>query len=228
MMDSIAFGVKQWHKIGGTKDRRTAMTKLSPKAGRGRPPTMKNPKEAILKSAAACFSDAGYEATSLNGIAHNLGMTKAGVYHYFPTKREIFDAIVSSVLKDMLIHSKSSCGGAENAPAELAAFVRAHAEFFEANQHKFSVLFNGRGGDKSDYTDDQITARRAYSDHLQAILERGVAQGSFEIEDTANFARAILGMLNWMSRWFDPQGEKTAAQIADGYTKILLNGVIPR
>jgi AcrR family transcriptional regulator len=53
----------------------------------GRPPKMEAPRERILAEATRLFSRAGYEATSLQEVAAAVGITKAAVYHYFPTKQ---------------------------------------------------------------------------------------------------------------------------------------------
>ena len=41
---------------------------------------------AVLREAAASFNYKGYHATSLTEIAESLGVTKAALYHYFPTR----------------------------------------------------------------------------------------------------------------------------------------------
>jgi AcrR family transcriptional regulator len=49
----------------------------------------------ILTAAVALFSERGYDSTSLAVIAEAVGMTKAHVYHYFPTKAAILEAALA-------------------------------------------------------------------------------------------------------------------------------------
>ena len=44
----------------------------------------------ILNAARKCFARAGFERTTLNGIAREAGMAKANIYRYFTTREEIF------------------------------------------------------------------------------------------------------------------------------------------
>lgn len=50
----------------------------------------------IIRAAADLFSEHGVSGTSLQMIANALGVTKAAVYHQFPTKDEIVIAVAQS------------------------------------------------------------------------------------------------------------------------------------
>ncbi|MEI2384684.1 TetR/AcrR family transcriptional regulator [Breoghania sp. JC706] len=191
----------------------------------GRPSTMRDPRRTICDAAAALFAAKGYDATSLQDVASAVGVTKAGLYHYFATKQDLFDTIVLAVLSDMLDGARARVEGVE-APAErIGAFMAAHAAYFEKNRDHYRAAFIGRGGDLYVFTPEQMAARRAYTDFLTRILEEGRAAGAFAFDDAPLVARGILGMLNWMTRWYNPGGRKAAEEIAADYARIVLKGI---
>lgn len=51
-------------------------------------------RDAILDVAYACFVADGYGSTSMSTIAARLGGSKGTLYNYFPSKEELFDAVV--------------------------------------------------------------------------------------------------------------------------------------
>jgi len=51
----------------------------------------------IQAAALALFADRGYDATSLQDIADELGLTKAAVYYHFPSKLELLQSICEPV-----------------------------------------------------------------------------------------------------------------------------------
>ncbi len=51
-------------------------------------------REAIIEVAAALFQEMGYERASMNELARRLGGSKATLYNYFPSKEELFTAVV--------------------------------------------------------------------------------------------------------------------------------------
>ncbi|WP_162901411.1 TetR/AcrR family transcriptional regulator [Breoghania sp. L-A4] len=186
---------------------------------------MRDPHRTICDAAAALFAEKGYEGTSLQDVATVVGVTKAGLYHYFPTKQELFDSIVLGVLRDMLASAKARVATADTNADRVAAFMGAHAAYFEANRDHYRAAFIGRGGDLSVFTPQQMAARRAYTDYLTNLLDEGRTAGAFAFEDAAIVARGILGMLNWMTRWYHPDGRKTAQEIAADYAGIILKGI---
>src|SRR5208282_4536133 len=47
----------------------------------------------ILMGAARAFAHGGYDATNMDQIAHECGLAKGHIYHYFRSKEEIFTEI---------------------------------------------------------------------------------------------------------------------------------------
>ena len=52
-----------------------------------------------------------------------------------------------------------------------------------------------------------------------------MASGEFNDIDPASAGRLILSGINWMHRWYDPDKELSAEEIADQYADILLSGI---
>jgi AcrR family transcriptional regulator len=56
-------------------------------------------RERILREALDLFTESGYHATSLNGIAARLGISKAAIYHHFPSKRLLLAELATPYLR---------------------------------------------------------------------------------------------------------------------------------
>lgn len=57
-------------------------------------------RETILKTAHAAFLEDGYAATSMSSIAARVGGSKATLYNYFPSKEELFAAVIEERCRD--------------------------------------------------------------------------------------------------------------------------------
>ncbi len=53
---------------------------------------------AILQAAACCFVEKGYHSASMQDVAKAAGLTKGGLYHHFPSKDAIRDALMAQFL----------------------------------------------------------------------------------------------------------------------------------
>jgi AcrR family transcriptional regulator len=185
------------------------------------------PRETILGHAARLFAEQGYERTSLQDVARAVGLSKAAIYHYYPTKQVIYEAIVTDLLVNLTIHVRVRVEAEVEHRERLRAFMESHAEYFEQNHSAFVTLLHGVSGIGRPQTPGQIAVRDEYEDLLRSLLAEGKAAGAFVVEDTHVCARAVLSMLNWMSRWFQPDGPKRAKSFASEFFEMFYRGLAP-
>ena len=192
----------------------------------GRPPRNENQRERILRKAAILFGRSGFDAASLSDLAVEVGISKAGLYHYFSAKQEVFDAIIIETLSALVAYVSAAVERAAEPREQLLAFMEAHATFFEANYWEFRCMLVSYS-EMSDPAPRQEAAalRERYEHLLRAILTEGAQRGQFRAVDPASTGRAILSTLNWMARWFHPDGPRTAPELAREYADLLFYGL---
>lgn len=87
------------------------------KAAALRPPARTAPQGRIVEAALALFAEHGVSGTSLQMIADAIGVTKAAVYHQYPTKDEIVLAVATVVLTGL----EAAATSAEAEPSRARA-----------------------------------------------------------------------------------------------------------
>jgi TetR/AcrR family transcriptional regulator len=75
-------------------------------------PTRPRTAERILDAALAQFGSRGYEATSLDALAADLGVTKQAILYWFPTKEALLDAVVVRSADDLRVALEAALAGA--------------------------------------------------------------------------------------------------------------------
>ena len=75
-------------------------------------------RDRVIRTARSLFIERGFAATSLQMIADALGVTKAAVYHQFPSKAEILAAVLEPAIEQM----RSIPRAAEQAGSRADAF----------------------------------------------------------------------------------------------------------
>lgn len=100
-------------------------TITGPAKGATAPPTRKRPKgelrrREILDTAMALFSNGGFNMVSLADIAAAVGITQAGVLHYYPTKA----ALLLAVLQERESRNEESMRAREDSGVDpLSAYL---------------------------------------------------------------------------------------------------------
>ncbi|TKT69642.1 TetR/AcrR family transcriptional regulator [Aquamicrobium sp. LC103] len=188
----------------------------------GRPPKLDDARARILAEAAALFAEQGYETSSLSELAARLGLTKPAIYHYYSSKQDLFDAVILETLTGLVANVEEALADTTGPCEKLRRFMVGHARYFAGHRDGFVTMLVGFGGMKNtEFREDSLVLRRRYEQLLRDIVSEGVETGAFRQVDPVVTARAILSMLSWMVRWFQPSGGKTAEEIALEYVELL-------
>jgi len=180
----------------------------------------------VYRTAAQIILRKGYDATSINDIANALGMTKAGLYHYINGKKELLFDIMNFGLDELEEEVVIPAHSIADPAARLRFIVLSHARLVTRGDGAITILV------------DEITAltpaqnrkitrrKRAHFDRLRDVLNQLKAEGMLQDVDTTVATFSLLGMINWLSRWFKRDGALTEEQIAEEIVKIALNGLL--
>jgi AcrR family transcriptional regulator len=91
-------------------------------------------REALVKAARRLFGARGYAGTPLAEVCRRTGMTRGAVYHHFADKRELFEEVVISVVRDAVYRidretlERGIARGEERGAEALAIFFDALRE----------------------------------------------------------------------------------------------------
>jgi AcrR family transcriptional regulator len=88
-------------------------------------------KQHIAKAALRLFLQNGYERTSLNQIAAQVGITKPAIYHHFKNKDELFHEVLSLFFREMGKWSKARFETCRSAKDLLGTFFQMLTGFKE-------------------------------------------------------------------------------------------------
>jgi TetR/AcrR family transcriptional regulator len=70
-----------------------------------------------------------------------------------------------------------------------------------------------------------IRKRDRFDRGVREILREGMAEGAFAPGDPKLLTFAMLGAVNWITRWFDPSGPATSTEIGRVFADYLLRGL---
>jgi TetR/AcrR family transcriptional regulator len=179
--------------------------------------------ESILQSAARCFNRKGYHASKMGDIARDLGVSKAALYYYVKSKEEIIFQCHSAALDVAMEGVQMAEGLADPADVKLYAALRHFIEGMTDRLKGCVVLTEGMLSPK--LYSDLVRRRDEYERRLRRIVEEGVATQIFAPCDPKMVVLAMLGAMNWIPRWYSPDGERTPKEIGETFARYLVGGL---
>lgn len=78
-------------------------------------------RSAILKAAKCAFGERGFAATTMDDVASGASVAKGAVYHHFPTKEALFEAVFEQVSVDLVAELDRVARAEKDALAAMAA-----------------------------------------------------------------------------------------------------------
>jgi AcrR family transcriptional regulator len=180
----------------------------------------------ILRSAAAAFRRRGYHGASVDEIARALHMTKGNLYYYFQSKEEIlyFCHDYSLDILLALLRRTEAAGGAPE--KRLRALIEAFVHMIIDELHGTALTLDLQA--LSPRRLRRVIAKRDRFDRgIRRVLQEGMDTGAFAPGDPKLLTFAILGAVNWITRWFDPRGPARSDEIARAFADYLLAGLRP-
>jgi TetR/AcrR family transcriptional regulator len=178
----------------------------------------------ILKSAAAAFRRRGYHGASVDEIASALEMTKGNLYYYFKNKEEILYACHEYSLDLLLALMDEVKSEAIPPDAKLRKLVLAFVHTILDELHGTALTLDPES--LSPPLFKRVIAKRDLFDKgMREIIQQGIDQGAFVPGDPKMIEFAIMGAVNWISKWYDPAGPATSDQIGEAFANYLVGGL---
>lgn len=180
----------------------------------------------ILDHAAQVFADQGMEKASMSQIATVAQVSKALLYHYYPSKDALIFAIIMTHLEGLDAAIEAADDPGLPPQERLRKLVGA-------------VLENYRGADNQHKV--QLNATSALSDEQKAEItgvERKIVRRFSAVLDQVNpglntkerpllmpVTMSLFGMMNWVYMWFRDGGRISREDYADVATTLILEGI---
>jgi len=182
----------------------------------------------ILGVAARIFSERGYQGTTLDDIAAAANISRSTFYSYFASKEELLHRIYRQVISTTQAAVARMAGEDRPAPEKLRRIIRYLISYLAAHTSLAQVFFSEHLN-LSGTTGRAVTqANRTFIETLARVFEEGVQTGTLTPLHPKRFSYILLGICNWMHRWYRPGGEWTPEVIAEEVITLLESGYLPQ
>jgi AcrR family transcriptional regulator len=180
----------------------------------------------IYRMAAEIMCRKGYEGTAVNDIADAVGLTKAGLYHYIRGKEDLLFQIMSfgmdMVDEDIIVPARDVA----DAEARLRTIVERHVKRILEVGGAVTVLLEEMVFLTPRHQRTIRNRKRAYFELIRQTVERLKAEGKLRGVDPTVATFTLLGMINWISRWYRNEGKLAPEAVASDLLELALSAVL--
>jgi AcrR family transcriptional regulator len=180
-----------------------------------------------MKSAAKAFRQLGYHGATVEQIAAALHMKKGNLYYYFKNKEAILFACHQYSLDELIRLLEEVEQSGLPADEKLRRLIVAFVHTILDELHG-TALFLELEALSPAHLKAVIVRRDTFERGVRRVLEEGMASGTFGPGDPKLRAFALFGAVNWIPRWFDPDGPSSSQEIADHFADFLIAGLSSR
>lgn len=186
-------------------------------------------KDKIIATAIEMFETYGYHGVTVNQIVEKSGTSKGGFYHHFKSKDELLYMIHDYFITYVLEKADEAIQTYTTPTERLQAIIQSWVKVFDLYKPHLSVFYQESKYLKPEYDEIIQKKRDEYRDIIFNILEEGVKAGEFRPNISVKITgMAIIGMVNWMYKWYKKDGEKTIEEIGEIFTDLILHSLLTK
>ncbi|MBX0356330.1 TetR/AcrR family transcriptional regulator [Halobacillus sp. Nhm2S1] len=189
---------------------------------------MSDLREKIIQTSLELFDRYGFHGVTVKQIVQQTNTSKGGFYHHFQSKDEllfvIHDTFITYVLKEAqaanVIHSSPI--------PKVQAIIQSFVQVFDLYKPHISVFYQESLYLKPAYEEEIKGKRDEFKRMVFNVIAEGQESGHFRRELPLEITgMAILGMVNWIYKWYRRDGTYTIDQIAEVFTDLVLHFLLP-
>ena len=152
-------------------------------------------RERIVSAALELIAEGGYVAAQIAAVADRAGVAVGTVYRYFPSKEDLYLAIVDEAFGLLIGRLEAERAAAAAPGTTLRRMIEAVVETFAEHLPSFRLIHRGEGR-LFLRKKEVIRARRTHIAHLLGeTLDQGVEAGVFRKVDRTLAPSMLIGMV---------------------------------
>lgn len=182
----------------------------------------------ILARAAELFYEKGYHATTIEDVAREVGMLKGSLYYYIRSKEDLLNELLLGIIVKGVDHASKAIEGIADPTERLEKAVEAQIEHIIQNQtyvglflHEFDTLSGKR---QKRIQEEMVKYQKMFTD----TIREGQKMGQFVEADPRLLTDAILGMTNWIYRWYPGTRNPGLVAVKKAFISFIMNGIKKR
>lgn len=151
----------------------------------------------LLEVAGTLFAQHGFHGLSMEQLADAAGVSKPVLYQHFPSKRDLYLALVHDAIAEMESQVRKALEGTRDNRARVEGAISAYFDFVE--DRRFRLVFGAFDAADPDVRDAVDEANRRTASAVGRLIAE---DAGLEPEAAGLLATALRGLATEAARWW--------------------------
>lgn len=157
----------------------------------------------LLGAARVVFVEQGYHAAAMESIAEQAGVSKPVLYQHFPSKLELYLALLSQSADEMVELVRTALAATDDNQDRVHRTIEAYYDFVADNDRAFRLIFES---DLRSEPEVQRVVDRAADGCIEALTETITQDTGVDVERGRLLASGLVGLSQVSARYWLAQG----------------------
>ena len=179
--------------------------------------TGKERREQLLNVARELFAEKGFEAASVEEIAHRANVSKPVVYEHFGGKEGIYAVVVDREMQALLSSMTAALGVPAHPRELLERAAGALLDYVDSSADGFRIMV--RDSPVASSTGTFSSLLNDIASQVEHILARQFDSRGFDRKVAALYSQALVGMVALTGQWWlearKPKKDEVAAHLVN-------------
>ena len=183
-------------------------------------------RQRILDAATEVFSEKGYHGSAVDDIVKASSTSKGSFYFHFPSKQDIFFALVDRLIAAMARSTEEAIAREKGALAKVTAALDTVFHTFSRHRSLAKILLVSGVGLGRAFDERLLSIHARFAGAIKAHLDEAVAEGSIPPVDTELTAYVWMGAVNEVIvRWLYTGKPEPLEGALDSLRELLLRSI---
>ena len=179
--------------------------------------TGKERREQLLDVSRSLFAEKGFDATSVEEIAHRASVSKPVVYEHFGGKEGVYAVVVDREMQRLMDQIMTALDGGSHPRELLEQAACALLDYIEGSTDGFRILVRDSPVASSSGTFSSLL--NDIASQVEHILGLHFAKQGYDRKLAALYAQALVGMVALTGQWWlearKPKKDEVAAHLVN-------------
>jgi AcrR family transcriptional regulator len=181
-------------------------------------------KEKIILKASEMFLNQGYDNSPMSQIAKELGFSKAGLYHHYPSKESLLFDVIDYMNESNFVPIYNDAKKISDPGERLIYFLRRFTEIMATDGSSRIAVHEAKNLEAYHLEKVKKSWRMTY-DLLKGAISEMQAAGKAKDINSGFAAFAAIGMCSWVFYWFDHSRRDSWEELSETFVKIFMCGI---